>query len=791
MPIKFFLVLISLLLCFPLHGLSQTKITGYVRDAETKEVLPAANIQIIGTLRGTITNNDGRFQLEVEHLPTALLISYIGYESKKIIIESSDADKLQNILLNPVILEAETIVVSAEDPAMNIMRKVIEKKQQWRKELETYRAKAYSRLILKNDSGIVSIAESISEAFWHKEKGPREVIKTKRQTSNMNAEGNFATVSYIPNFYDDDIEINGFRIIGPTHPSALEYYRFKLTGRRMRDSTVVYDIEVIPTSRLQPTFVGHIAVLDKAYAMIEVDLKPNDTILFPPPIQEWNLFYEQQFSNFGKDFWLPVDVRIGGRIKVGFTGLQFPAISYSQLSHLNDYQINIDLPDSLYQEEKIFSIDSTSLDADTLFVKSPEVVPLSTEEETAYDTLDSTMTIAKAFEPTGFLSRFVETESNADRETSDGSGASLLSGFGPQLWFNRVDGFNAGITCNKQVIEPLKTRWFMAYKSGPQRWAYGGRLIYVLDRKQTTHLSVEYRRGSRRQFASDNYSMTLVSPLPLLALDDYFHYYWNNSFRSAFSHRFRNMDLTVTAGYNDEWHSNLKKTTDFNMLGSHMDQRDNRVIEPGHLRSFDLSLKHGERVPFGVIGERYVEMKIEHSTSGVLSSDYNFTRYLLNMDWRMDTFLRRRLLPNALDIRLTLATSTGDLPVQRFTGIDGNLHGFAPFGTFRTLVGQPYLGEDMAGVFWEHNFRTVPFELLGIDYLARKGLSIIVHGAHGRTWIDTERLEQNENNIPYLNRIHHELGVSLNSIFGMLRIDGTWRLDRPGFYLSAGFARFF
>jgi len=209
-------------------------------------------------------------------------VSYIGYESKQLTISKSNPS-IQNILLKPIILESEAIVVTAEDPAMGIMREVIKRKKIWRDNLNTFQANAYSRLVLENDSGIVSISESISEAFWDKNDGPREVIKSKRQTGNMSEEGNFANSSYIPNFYDDDIDINVFNIIGPTNKSAFKYYDYKLIGQRKLDDKIVFDIKLIPTSKLQPTFVGRISVLDEVYAMIDVDLKPNDTILFPPP----------------------------------------------------------------------------------------------------------------------------------------------------------------------------------------------------------------------------------------------------------------------------------------------------------------------------------------------------------------------------------------------------------------------------------------------------------------------------------------------------------------------------
>ena len=108
---------------------AQYTVSGFVRDAETRDELPAANIQIIGTLRGTITNQEGRFNLELDRLPVTLHITYIGYETRDIQINEEKRTPL-DILLKPVILESEAIIVTAEDPAMGIMREVIKRKLQ-------------------------------------------------------------------------------------------------------------------------------------------------------------------------------------------------------------------------------------------------------------------------------------------------------------------------------------------------------------------------------------------------------------------------------------------------------------------------------------------------------------------------------------------------------------------------------------------------------------------------------------------------------------------------------------
>jgi len=196
-------------------------------------------------------------------------------------------------------------------------------------------------------------------------------------------------------------------------------------------------------------------------------------------------------------------------------------------------------------------------------------------------------------------------------------------------------------------------------------------------------------------------------------------------------------------------------------------------------------------VPFGVIGQRRIKFTVEHSFPDLLGSDFPFTSYKITIDGRLNTFLRRRFLPNSLDFRLVAGTSTGKLPVQRFGSLDVSMGSFSPFGVFRTLTGHPLEGEKYFGFFWEHNFRTVPFELLGLRGLAKKGLGIIIHGAVGRTWISEKRRSELDYQYHYLDHLHNEIGFSLNGLFGLFRFDVTRCLDKPGTFLGFGLARMF
>lgn len=71
--------------------LGQTKISGIIVD-ETNQPLPGASILEKGTKNGTETNFDGKFTLEAKSKSGVLVISYIGYKSREVAFNSSNAN---------------------------------------------------------------------------------------------------------------------------------------------------------------------------------------------------------------------------------------------------------------------------------------------------------------------------------------------------------------------------------------------------------------------------------------------------------------------------------------------------------------------------------------------------------------------------------------------------------------------------------------------------------------------------------------------------------------------------
>jgi hypothetical protein len=881
------LALVLVILSFDLLS-AQILVRGRVEDATTGERLAVATVQVVGTYAGTIANDEGAFTIELERLPATLRVTYIGYGSEEVALSELPGDALEvRLVPEPFVLE-ETIV-TGEDPAIRIMREVIRRKREWRPRVQSYKVDAYARRVLENDTSIVVIGEIASEIFWDREKGFREVIKSKRATANVEGvEGNgfnFGSTEDFVNLYDDEIEVVENMAIGPTHPEALRHYHFELVGQRSMDDKKVFDITFRPKSKLQTAFIGKLAVLDEEFGLLEVELVPVENIIASIPIpifEEFDIAYQQQFRPFAEGVWLPVDFRYEIGIKIGMVGLHFPLIKIKALSRLTNYQVEAkpagqagsqeeeldseraedveihalegektegvregigapeqaeevqkevrrsaeDEPEEMgedavtgeesasveveiFANQKRVQVDTVAIREDSLFTRLKNRIPLAERERKAYETIDSTVTMKEAFKPTGFLTRFIDDEEKEEKRHGNrggrGEGGSGVGGkqtekkkgwgqrvkpdFKPELWYDRVDAAHLGLRAETELPRRIFISANGGYKTGLERWAYGVGLWRSWGEKGSRWLEVFYQVGSRTRYRSDSYKRVYSSPLPLLGFADYFDYYWNESFQIQGEFGLQRFGARVRLGAADEQHSSLEKSTDFNLLGGDSSHRENPAIAEGRLRSLSAKVELGGRYqPFGVTANRRLGVELEHGADW-LGGDFSFTRYRLTADWHAVTFFKRRLAPNGLDVRLVAGTATGELPPQRFDVLDVALGPFTPFGGFRSLRGRPYEGEQHAALFWEHNFRSVPFEMLGLWGLVRRGFGMVIHGGSGRTWLAAERRAILGYNPRYADGFHHELGVSLLA-YHLFRFDVTKRLDRSGWGVGASIARF-
>ncbi|MDD4645615.1 MAG: carboxypeptidase-like regulatory domain-containing protein, partial [Bacteroidales bacterium] len=114
------LVVLLLIQLIPLTGFSQDKIriSGFVRDTLTRELLIGANINQKESRAGTSADNNGYFSMVTE-TPVSLTFSYVGYISKTVIVDSP-RDTLIQVSLEPGKALNEVVISATRTPKPNV-----------------------------------------------------------------------------------------------------------------------------------------------------------------------------------------------------------------------------------------------------------------------------------------------------------------------------------------------------------------------------------------------------------------------------------------------------------------------------------------------------------------------------------------------------------------------------------------------------------------------------------------------------------------------------------------------
>ena len=777
-------------------------VRGQVLDAQTGESLPSANIRIEGTYRGTITNADGIFEIAIPEVPAELVFRYIGYESQRYAITDRSVEQIE-VRMQPTTYQMPELVVTGENPAIGIMRCVIDRKQERRALLSSYASEAYTRFTVSNDTSIVAIIETLSDVFWDKEQGMRELIKSRRQTSNLPADvtSDLEGILLMANLYDDDIPLLKFNFMGVTHPDALNTYRFSLQGTRLMDNRLVYDIGVTPKSRLSTAFAGEISVLADECALLEVALEPGKAFLLPWPFSAREMTLYQQYDSFDGSAWLPVDYRadFGLDISLGLL-LYFPTLKARQLSRITNYEIEAALPDSLYAEGKRLGIDQESIAADTLLDREGIAVPLEEPERVAYAGIDSTMTLEKAFEPKGLLARRVIKMGGSENRDEKRTGvlaiiSEPIPGLRSRFRFNRAEGFAPGaavkIERGRLNLEGhgrwSHGRW--SHKVG-QPWTYGIRGSIDLGPEKRKTLGVSYFDGIENRFGGETGYRETISPPSIFSLfgnGNYYDYLRNRRISAFGSYRKERFGIGLSASR--ETPAPIEAITAYDLFAQPGAPRPNPPVSGCRLHSVTLTGSYSffhitDSFFLPRFSRRRVSLGVEYGKLEGVEDAY--VRLNGNISGNFDTFFSRRPQPNTLTIGLRGSTRFGDLPIHRFGTIPGSI-GLLRFpNSLHTLAGRPYEGDRYVGFFWEHNFRTIPFELLGLHGLARRGYGIIVGGGHARTWISPSPLVERPDLHLSPDGMHHEVTVSLNGVLRFFRVNFARRLDKPDHSIGIG-----
>ena len=760
--------------CSAAHLAGRHTLSGVILDRTGGDPIAAANVRVAGTSRGTIANDRGEYALLLEPGRYTLIFSSLGYHPDTITIDFSSA-ATRNESLMPADITLPEIVVTAEDPAIEIIRRAIASKHHWIDRLASYILEAFTRQTILRDTAIASITESFTTGYWRQGDTLREVMSRKRQTENIPSQFNFASVGRITNFNDDEIRFAGFTFVGPTALHALDYYDYKLVRTYTIQGRKAFEIRMIPRTRTVPLFRGTITIAADTYALAGIDFEPNDAFQLPF-VTDRTLRYRQQFGLYDSLFWMPADIRIDASVRVGILGLKIPPIGFHQTSVITNYRINAPIPDSVFSRPRLV-VDSSASRSDSAFWTSNVVLPLNPAEREAYRILDSTKTLDVQFRPGGMAMTLGLGDSTS-------SVMAVLSDI--DFTFNRVEGLHLGALHDfDSVSSHAEFTLGTAYGVSRHHWTYrGGATIYPLETRQTLGIGGQVYDVVGNAPDQGYYDAGTIGVSALLGKNDY---------RDYFSARGWTMFVTTSPfssssfrfGYTAEKHETVTKQTDFSLIYASRPYRENPTIQEGTLRSVTAWARIGpEPVPLDLVSQNSLELNAEHASRSILGGDFNFTRFNGIITLTVPTFSTRYLFPPALRIRMTGGSSFGSLPPQRIFAVETQLAGYGPFGVMRAGQSRELTGTSAFSATVEHNFRSLPFLALGIPFLYTNSIELITYGGFARVWGSPS------GSSPSTRYWYTEAGIGISRIFDFLRMDLTWRLSVPrNLYFTIGAAQ--
>ncbi|HEY6625713.1 MAG TPA: carboxypeptidase-like regulatory domain-containing protein, partial [Ignavibacteriaceae bacterium] len=143
---------------------SQTLIiSGEIKDAQSGEALPYGNVRVINTKLGTAANANGAYEIKLNSGNYSLVASYIGYYSDTVTVELKDnLAGVDFILRKTEILLPEIVIRPGENPALEIIRKAIEKKNERNSKLNSYEFEAYTKGLVRTTDEISARGRTVS-----------------------------------------------------------------------------------------------------------------------------------------------------------------------------------------------------------------------------------------------------------------------------------------------------------------------------------------------------------------------------------------------------------------------------------------------------------------------------------------------------------------------------------------------------------------------------------------------------------------------------------------------------
>ena len=773
-------IVLILLLLPAIVSAQNWKVKGTVVDSATKEPLPYASILLGGTNAGAVSNHDGEFTFKLGKGVYRLITRYVGYrtDTVKIFVPANKSLAIQ-LVKQPVLLPE--VLVTEEDPAYRIIREAIKRKRINKKGLNNYEYHSYLKNVVKSQGEIALVQEMIIKGFKQKDEKAKEFILETHRTVNQKKLPNLnlaedLTDKHLPDFSEDTLKLLMNTVYLPIADNAFDYYDYKLLNIIQTTGAPIYEIKVIPRSSIQPLLEGTIDIEGENYSIVKVDLKASKGVRFPY-VHNLKISFNQSLAKYD-GYRLPYYFEMNASLSFSFGGLiGIAPFSLHEVNSITEYKINQSLPDSVKNAVKSkyggYVADTSEKKTPPIEISAEEMktlrpVPLTASETKAFATIDTTMTLEKSFKITGALAGFVPKNPNGGKE-SDKSTFGEISNFVLNYIYidnNRVGNISFGARYKSGLLgDKFYTDNFAAYSSGMKKGIGAFSVGYRVPKFFLNGIDFELYNKIREWQQFNPYSRLVNSATILLGYEDYYNFYLASGFRIGIF-KSSNSDFSANLDYISERESSLKENRYLSIINPRRKVRLNPVINEGFDRKIRLSLNVGQSpLAVQILPSDGLTAEAEFSHP-VLKSDFKYFKILFAGQLRMNTLYRELFLSPYLQINLEAEYIGGNYGIQQILSPISAMGFCSQVAAFKGLRPYRFAGDKLVAVQIEHNWRTVFFQALGLNFLTNSDLDLITGASVLRIFNGTHYLTQLTQTKPYW-----EVFAGISRIFGLVNLE--------------------
>lgn len=771
----------------------QFNVSGIVVDEKNNIPLSFSNIRVAETTNGTAANKDGQFNLKLPRGNYRLIASYIGFFSDTIDVQvNKDIPDLTFRLKETKLSLPEIVIKPGINPALEIIRKAIDRKKIRNEKLSSYEFDAYTKGLIRtqdeiqagrrsislgvgsSDSSelkITGILENQSKGFFQKPNSYKEIIIARKQSANFPPSINILTGGrLIQNFYSDDINFFSRDIPGPISKNALDYYDYFIEQTLAQDNVNIFKIYLQTLDSSGPGFEGNIFVADNSFDLVKVDLRLNRAANFGGLFDTVNVF--QQFSLFGDSISMPVDYRLF--VNADYLGIAKFGFEISTI--LYDYKINTKLDENIFDKALVTVLPDADK-KDSLYWQNIQTIPNTDEEESAYKRIDSLKKVPRNFwDDFPILSTRIPLNEN-------------LSVSAPitMYHFNPVEGhaIDFGLFLDQALEQRLNSNLNFSYGFSDKKFKSEVLLQYLLGDYRTYQVTFSAFNKTKILFGeADNYNELTSTLLALFSKYSFRNYFYSNGFSINFLGEVAPI-LQLGLGFENRTDKSAVNRSDFSFFAKEKSFHVNSTIDNLKMNIITASFKIDPRnyIEDGLfrrrvsMGKSYftLEGSLSYSNSGFLKSEANFRKYDLTFNSVINSFESTRL-----DLKLYGFYTDGTLPFQLLYSAPGNFDlAFKNF-SFRTLKLNEVLSDRALSLNVEYNFRDDLFKLLKIPGLKDWGIQLT-------TFFNV--LYSNPSNEAQANPLYnskgylhpfYEAGFSVGHLLIPLQFEFAWKLNYRG-----------